>query len=304
MNQIIRRNFEPIFTTPIGKGSIQAESTSTISQRDKSTIWEIEKDMWAHGLWEYVQCQDCWNIDGKYDIFPPHLYQAALLKKTVSQIETILEKNEICCSKCWWNSFPIYWDSYKNDIESRYRFPESFLSTYRDANGMIHGFMDWYIADFDTIYSREFIQYYWDNAQKIKARIEQILQESWEALPKKFLCITALWTDQENGNMFIIYSLLKNFFSYLQATNPYTTWIYESVLWTNTHAIYKACWGVQIDTENLQLGPVENINPNFTSDIFIHPYISESSLKSLTKDLRWFLKTNSYEIEKIVEKRS
>lgn len=287
---------------PGWKGYIEAINPQYIEDRDIHRIWEIEKDMWAQWLWEYVQCTSCGNIDGKYDIYTIENIGYDLIRKTVSEIENILWKPMICCTKCGWESQPIFPEQYREEISSRYSFAESFLSVYRDLNGQIHGFMDGYISNFSTIYKREFEHYYGENSEKVSRRVGELLGINPWDVSSWFVCITALWTDEEHASMFTIYALLKSLCSTVALEHPHINAVYESVLWTNTHAIYHACGWQRIRTDTLDLGWVSNTHEWYVSDIFVHKDAPSQFLHTLWGNLKNFIRWSKGKIEEIVEK--
>lgn len=40
-----------------------------ICEQDLLKIHEIEQDMWAEWIWEYLKCDWCWEIFSKKDIY-------------------------------------------------------------------------------------------------------------------------------------------------------------------------------------------------------------------------------------------
>lgn len=282
------------------KWTIECINPKQVSEEEINQLWILEQDMWAHGLQEYVRCLECWNIDGKHDIYPEEIYGVDVIRKTVFEIERILWM-EICCTKCWWETEHIFSEAYKEDIATRYQFPASFLCVFRDTVWIIQWFMDWYISTFENIYEREFSHYYcnvWKD--KIKTKVEEVL---WVNTPDELLCIPALGVSETSASMFIIYSLMRIFFQEVFSYNPEIIWIYESALWTNTHGIYSACWAQRIGAlvDDIKL---ENIHDWMESDIFVHPHIAIDFLREFWKSLKYFLKKNWAHIKEIVELHS
>jgi hypothetical protein len=220
-----------------GKWWIELLNLHTIDSQDINAIYEIEQDMWARSLWEYIRCNYCSQISWKYDVYPAHIHTKIFLMKTVSEIERILWIH-LCCPCCQsLNVEHIFPKSYWAIIAQRYSEWKSIVTAYRDNTGNLRWFMDAYIWSFELIFSREFLYYYWQgNQEKIREKMEDI---SWIS-QEEFFCITALWTDQSFWNMFIIYSLMRHMFHILVKQDPNITGIYESVLGTNTHWIYSA----------------------------------------------------------------
>lgn len=277
-------------------GYVVTVSWSDISDQEIERLYELERDMWSHGLGQYIRCAICEKISSKSEVFGG--MESCIKNETVSEIERILSlSHPPACPCCSWPTQYVFWEAYKDEIASRYRFPTSFVSLYKDMDHQIHGFMDGYISSIDTIYDREFDYYYshtWKNT--IVWKIETILSQT---LPSELLCIPALWVHQEHASMLVIYHLMKDFFQKVSQYDPELIGIYESVLGTNTHSIYEICWGKRIhswDHETFQ-----NVKEGFEGDIFIHPNIGSFCIETLWESYKNFIRSNIRAMKEILE---
>jgi len=182
--------------------TLNSDDTKHISITDLKKIHEIEQDMWAEWIWEYVKCSQCSQVFWKNDIFW-HL-ERKIYQETVQQIEKIIWLESIKCKKCNSDTDFIWWDTYLNEIKARYYDKESFLTTLRSDSWEIIWFSDGYINDLETIYKREFELYYsniW--LEKIKEMIKEKL--SWN-LPKKFFMHSTTWIEKKYSTLKLLYS--------------------------------------------------------------------------------------------------
>lgn len=272
-------------------------SSNEITNRDLDNLHRIEKDMWAHWLWEYVKCNDCWKVHSKKDIYGKLDLPHRLMLKTVSELEETLGMDKISCPCCSGDTTFIFWDEYKYDILERRFFLNGHLAVLRDIDGEVRWFMDGYIADFEEIYEKEFGRYYWEYSMEIvKTKVEKVL---WRRLSKHLLCPIALWTEQSFWTMQVIYNLIKYYLTEVHNIVGSIDGVYESVLGTNTHAMYDILWWEQVWANEIHLD--DNTHIDFTSDIFVHRDITGQSLKKLEKNLRVFLVRNKARIQEITQ---
>lgn len=279
---------------------IESVNPKLLSKIDLEKIVEIEQDMWSResSIWEYVKCNNCWKIHSKEDIFW-HISNE-IKSLTVKKIESIIDF-DIVCLECNDNVSYIYnRNDYIESIIDRYNNLESNLSICRNKKLEIIWFFDWYKSNFIDIFNREFSKYYsdiWINT------IINILETNfWINLENDLFVSSSLWMEDEYKNLINTYNLMKNFYTNVFQKHWYIDWIYESKLWTNTHAIYEITWAKKIwisDDVNL-FSKVKNINLNSVSDIFIHKKIAETSLKSMNLSAKDFIKKNRINIKEIL----
>lgn len=279
------------------KGNIQTEDTLRLSEKDIIKIWEIEQDGWAHGLWEYRKCNDCWHVHSKQDIHGN--LSRDEYTNTVKQIERLLGYPDILCQICTWNTSEIFWEEYIESIRDRYKNYTSYISTFRDDSWEIQWFLDGYISSFSNIYEKEFSAYYneiWETA--IREHIERLLERN---ITQELLTTNALCLHEKHKSMYIIYNLIKTFYRCIEMEQPNMIWIYESMLWTNTHAIYEALWWKPIWIKDIKTRDNVIWWKDYKSDIFIHENIWETVSNNIESDLKNFLRINSRWIRKIIK---
>ncbi len=281
------------------KKIIQSEDTDNICESDIIRIWEIEQDWWAHGIWEYRKCNDCWHIHSKQDIhgsLPVELYT-----HTVKEIQKILGNLHIPCQLCSGDTSEIFWEEYIQDIMNRYKNYTSFLTTFRDETGEIQWFLDGYISDFDTIYENEFQSYY-GNIWKptVRKLTEKLL---WRSLPDKMLTNSAMCISQQYRSLFVTYDLMKNFYTDLHEKEWNILGIYEASIWSNTHAIYHALGGrsIWISTDPAFSDVIKDTNTDYKSDIGLREDIWAACKDGLGLSLKSFYKQHKGTIKEIIE---
>lgn len=269
------------------QGVIEAVDSKEISESDLLKIHEIEQDMWAWWIWEYVKCEDCLKIFWKEDIY--WNYDKELRSKTVLQIERILWIELIDCPCCSWKTNKLWGLDYIDEIRERYKEELSYLTLYRDNSWEIRWFADWYISSFEKIYKREFSGYYnliW--IDEIRRIIEK---ELWNIIPKELFVWSSIWIEENYRSFFVLFNMIRELFYSIDDSKNNILWIAESELWTNTHSIFQTVWAKWIwmngDKYKNQLW---NKNSKGESDIFIHMNSVEDYKREFSVSIREFLK--------------
>lgn len=280
--------------------SIEIINPWEISQDDLKSIFELERDMWSReaSLWEYVRCRHCKTIHSKEDVYWK-MIERELIIETVSHIERLLWIDMVICPRCNWDTDFLYWKDYEEEIEKRHRW-DSVLAVYREIDSWeVLWFFDWYRGKYAEIFAREFDHYYWEIWEiELKRFIEQSLQIE---LPEYIFLSSALWLHQKQQSIFITYYLMKAFYEEVLRRFWEIDWIYESVLWTNTHAIYEATWAIPVWIPRSNLfEKVSNTNWWRISDIFVHPNVAEQSVRKMSLPVKSFIKENRKTINSIV----
>ena len=264
---------------------IQHWQTSHVSNEQTERIREIEQDMWARWIGEYIQCKDCDHIDGKQEVFSTLCDEIKNL--TVKKIIEVLEISNIECRKCWWETQEIYGKEYLEYIKQRYKSYNSYLTTYQ-SDWEIQGFADWYTATFDEIYSEEFEAYYhkiWK--ETIRKKIEDIL---WlENYQGEYITISSIWLTQNYSNLITFFKLLSQLFQSIPDSLNNIPGIIEVDDSNCLSFIYQKLWAKKLDLSTLW--EVENKNPQHHSSL----YIIDSPIKILkqknTQSIRKILKS-------------
>lgn len=269
---------------------IESIDPKTISEIDLKKIAEIEQDMWARedGIWEYIKCTSCGEIHSKEEVFWHLSNDIKIL--TVAKIEEILKITDIPCISCNSKTEFIYdRNEYIEEIRDRYNNSiESFLTVYRDPKWEIRGFFDWYLDTFDNIYDKEFDYYY---SSIWKKWLKEIIEFNTQIqLPENILLCSALWMEESYKNFFALHDIIKEFFLnifILKWGNVFG--IAESTLGSNTHSIYHSAWAIKTWILSKQ-NSINNKKEWIVSDIFIHPWITNSYINKFWNSPRDFLK--------------
>lgn len=277
--------------------SIESSNPKNISELDLKKIHEIEQDMWAEWIWEYVKCENCLKVFSKRDIFW-HLSQD-ILKETVRKIEQLISLDSIKCTNCNSDAYHLWWDDYLDEIKKRYKDDLVYLTLYRDSSWEIRWFADWYINSFDIIYEREFSNYYnWVWSEAIKKVWETKL---WFPFPKEMFVWSSIWIEEKYRNFFALFNMIKIFFNSFEENKNDILWIAESELWTNTHWIFQTVWAKWIWINKFVYEKsIWNKNINSKSDIFVHPNCVIDYKREFSLTIREFLKKHWKNMKKII----
>ncbi len=268
---------------------IESVDLNNISNNELLQVAEVEKDMWAYGIWEYVKCNNCSKIYSKNDIF---WYLADDIKKeSVTRLEEILAFDSIKCSICSSDTSFIYdVETNKQEIKKRlFQSKASFLTVLRDTkNNDIHGFMDWYISDFETIYEREFKPHYkqvWIN--KIKEAFEYELGSN---IPKELFTISSIWTDEKYKSLSNFLNLIRSFVINIPENYNTNLWLVEFDTWSNIHSIYHVIWFKKITLDSLSKSLIADSSDNYNSDLYFLPNMIKESREKYSQPIREFIK--------------
>jgi len=258
--------------------------TDKLSQKHLENIYEIEQDMWARWIWEFLICNDCNHIHSKDDIVSNLCDQTQ--KLTVKKILNILNIKTIDCKECGWEMSEIYNQEYIQSIKKRYADFKSYLSTYVVWE-QIHGFADSYIANFDEIYSEEF-EYYYENIgrKKTQLEVEKLLWISNYSWP--YITISSVWLTQEYSNLTVFFKLLSHLFQSIPDKLNNIPWMIEVDNSNCLSSIYMKLWAKKLDLSTL--GEVKNKNANHSSSLYI-----------LDNPIKTFKQANTQSIKKILK---
>lgn len=241
-------------------------------------IFNIEQDMWGREewLWEYLKCDSCFKVYSKQDIYghlPKNEYQ-----DTVSELEEREERDIFSCQCCESPLLHSFWkDEYMNEIKTRYANKATLLLMER-GNELI-GFMDGYVASFDTIYNRELSDHYWDLGIEI---VRQMVVDSLgDVMPKEFFSCSSSWTRQKYMNMIHIYNLLQNFYENFPEDMETVTALSELHAWWPYTRIFWSLWAKSIGIREKHGSGIETTNA-YDSDIYVHNRYGETCKKAFS----------------------
>lgn len=277
-------------------GFVEHVNTKEMTEEWIQKIYEIEQDMWAHGLGSYIWCNNCEEISSKQDLYGELDRTIQIL--TVTRIEQLLETGVPDCPSCGSDSTNhIFDENYRDsDITQRYQFDESFLTVYKDTTGEVKGFINAYISDFDTIYTKEFAPFYGEDARSMT--YEGICRVLGDEMPDKILALNNMWAEQWCVSMTLLYHLLKTICQDISQYQPNITWIYDSIIGNKVHSMHRIIWGQRLHiTDHLQ---ENSINMNFPTDIMPHPNAIETTLRNLWDSSFSFFKQHAAAIKSVV----
>lgn len=285
------------------KNSLVIESVDpkTLSSSQLREISEVEKDMWAYGIWEYVICKNCWLIHSKSDIFW-HL-SSEIRTESVTKLEEIIAWDSIRCNNCNSDTEFIY-DVDKNIIEIEKRLFQSKVSfitiLQNQDNWNIYGFMDWYVDDLLKIYERELIFHY---SKVWFERIEKLIKNKiiWD-LPNTFFSFSSVWTHEGFKSFYYIFWLIQKFFNSIPDYYNNFLWITELDSGSNLHWFHNSMWIQKLWLSDCDITKklIENKSSNYNSDLYIQPWVVATYKERYQGSLKDFIKRNRTLIKEVI----
>ncbi len=279
------------------QGYVASIDTSQITPEQIQKIYEIEQDMWSHGLGSYIWCNNCETISSKEDLYG--YLEKTLRMKTVHEIEAVLWNECPDCPSCKSNdTYHVFDEEYRDtSIATRYSFEESFLTVFCDISWEIRGFMNAYVTDFDTIYDKEFEPFYGESTRPIVAKkIQDIIRQD---IPEKMIWVNNIWTEQPYASMTIYYYILKSLCHHLSMEHSDMLWLWDSILWNATNGLYHICWWERLEVDSYLDDSV--INEDFKTDIMLHKNTFADTLDQLWDSPRDFFRKHIWTIKNIVK---
>ena len=271
--------------------SFESINTDRITTEMLDRIFEIEQDMWARWIWEYIQCNSCSKVFSKSDIYWKN-WLIELPRKiqleTVQEIESIIWINELPCPCCSWNTTHKYWETYVNKILERYAHDNSFLSVLRNWNDEIVGFLDWYIWTLEEIFNNEFQDHF---DEKL---IDEICEKYKVHRDTQMLTFWWIGAIEKHKSLKVVLSLMKCFLKSIPKKFEKIPWIFESIINTSTYCTFILMWAQKMQINNSNGLLVSNsINPQYPTDILFHDHMPEqyrTSFSISNKDIVNFLR--------------
>ncbi len=139
--------------------SVTAVDPKSLSDDDIHSLSEVMQDMWADGIWEFVQCSECDHMHSKQDIYE-HLKQEHY-QCTVRAIMWDFEVDNIPCQQCSWSTRPVFGRANIEVVRDRLmNTRKAFLAVARNKRDEIVGFEDAYIGTLESIFDRELETHY------------------------------------------------------------------------------------------------------------------------------------------------
>ena len=231
------------------------QSLQTIHLPDTTLRWlhEIEQDMWARWLGEYLFCSTCQKVFSKSDIFDHWDISQELWAQrfeTVAAIERILW-DVPSCPCCGNNTEHVYGEDHYSTIERRHRNPNSFLTVAQNTQWEIIGLMDWFSAKLLDIYEQEFYAHF-------SAKVLDIIENKfWISPDTQVLTVSSLWMDEKHRDFGVTSDIIKNFTRSLYSKYDFMPVVVESIVASNTYAIFKimgaTAWNIPQDFSEVLL---------------------------------------------------
>jgi hypothetical protein len=201
-------------------------------------MFELEQDMWARWLWEYLICNDCKKVFSKSDIYDWPLWSKQVENfrlETVSEIErniwTIPE-----CPCCNGITKHICGEEHLNKIIGRHWLDESFLTLAFNTQGKIIWLMDWFSASFEEIYRREFYAHFHEELFDI---IEDLF---WISHDTKVLTVSSLWMDDKHKNLWTTRKIVEDVTWSFPSKYDDIPVIVEAIVGSVTYTLFKIMW--------------------------------------------------------------
>lgn len=247
-------------------------------------LFEIEQDMWARGIWEYLNCRKCHKIFSKSDMYDA---QKVMWLDSDVRLETVMQIERVL----WWVPFSpcchtemkhVYEkEIYISDMKKRYMRKESFLTLAKKNQWEVIGFMDWYVASLEEIFDEE-LRFHFS-----RDTLYEIMKEFWLDRKQKLLTVSSIWTDDKNKSLLTIFKLLKSFFDWLDDSYDDLSGLVESIVWSTTYCIFNIMWAQKfyMPSKPSLLLPT-TVNTDFETDILFQENVVKSYKQAFNIRLR------------------
>lgn len=214
----------------------------TLNSNDFARLNEVMQDMWADGIREFVQCEDCSKMHSKKDIFG-HLDKKSY-SMTVRQIMGDFEIDTLSCNDCWWKVRFVFGKDNMDVIRERLtKTRRSFLTVWFNENDEVVGFEDAYVDTLEGIFQREFESHYRSiGLGEIRRRIHSVLTY----MPQEFLVLSNIWLLDQYRSFQNIFRILSQFFRSFPPDSENYVWITEIDEENMLHKISQVFWWVSL----------------------------------------------------------
>ncbi len=240
----------------------------TLRDEDFQSLNEVTQDMWADGIWEFVQCEECWHMHSKKDIFW-HL-KSESYSLTVRKLMGDFEVDNIHCQVCSWKTKFVYGRGNTDVIKNRLtETQKAFLVIGRNEKDQIVWFEDAYIDTLTGIFNREFETHYrliW--VPEICNRISQALWYN----PKELLVLSNIWLLDRYRSFQNIFQILSRFSQTMWKDYDSVAGFTEIDEWNSLHKISSSLGGISL---GIRQDPniwskITNIWRNYKSDLIVY----------------------------------
>lgn len=276
--------------------NVRSVDPKSLKESDFKRLQEVSQDLWAYGIWEFVQCEKCHTMHSKQDIFW-HL-EKERYDETVEKIMKILEIDKIYCTSCWWLTKEVYGNTHIDSIRERLLTLNSHIVIAENEKNEIVWYMDGYLDSIEWIFYREYYSHYqniW--VEFIKNKVHKILGYT----PEKILWYSWVWLIEKYSNFYNIFSLMKEFYYTVESIPPYTPALTVIDQNNNFWDLFDYMWyraiGIQKNSELSQ--KVSNIARNYKSELIVFEKPIHDYRNRFWKIwIKWFLKIFSKQNKK------
>ena len=248
--------------------------TDEIDTKMIHSLHEVTQDMWADGIWEFVQCEDCGKMHSKKDIFwslPKHEYE-----KTVQELLGSHGPTNLSCQDCSGRTRFVYGDENLWVIEERLlRTKRSFLVVERNHAGKIVGYEDAYVSDLEDIFRREFLTHYGEiGFPVIRERVESLL---WKIKMDEFLVLSDIGFLTSYRNFTNLFKVLSRIAQIMPPDTYKYPWFTELDEENSLYKISEALGGKSLwIRKDPVLGPkITNVSGSYKSDLIVYERVAE-----------------------------
>lgn len=262
---------------------IESVNPKTLTKNELLQIAQVEKDMWASWIWEYVQCNNCWEIHSKSDIFW-HLSKE-IRTDAVVRLEEIFLWDSINCQECWSRNTKFMFDVSDNVkiISARYNSSvDSFLSLMYDNAWNIIWLSDWYIDRFALIFHRELSMYYWQNT------LQKIFENDLFNDSDNYFCWASVWIIEKNRHFINLYELIKQMFISINPEYDDLIWFAETADEWFMNKLCTKLWSIKLEWLENEL--YLNKNDNCESGLYYQQWMIAKYKDSFVWNYRSFIK--------------
>ena len=270
--------------------TIESFNPHNLTDIEFQDILEVNQDMWARWLGEFLECKNCNHISSKADIFldPKYNLWVYQYKQSVKQIMKDLSCTSFDCPHCKNPMDEIYGTDYLHEIKSRLLDNESYLTLCK-FNNKIVWYMDFFSTSLENAYEKDLKRHYnsvWFD--EIKKRVTNIL---WYT-PVEVFCFTSIWLLENHNSFFSVFQLLNISLQSVPDEYNYRPGITEISKNTNLHPIYTLMTGKSLgiaDDPTLSW-KIGNKQSWYLSDVMIFAHPVETFKTKFSIGIRQFLK--------------
>ena len=287
-------SFMNTFSSRINVTKVDPKS---LSWDDIASLAEVTQDMWADGIWEFVQCEECGHMHSKKDIFwwlIPQIYSL-----TVRKLMGDFEIDTLSCHKCSGDVRFVYGKANIEVIRDRLlKTKESFLVVASHEKWDIVWYEDAYIWSLEDIFYREFETHYrYVGVEEIRKRIFNVLGFS----PDELLVLSDIWLLGKYRNFQNLFQILSKFSRSIPPENDKIPGFTELDKENSLYKISQSLWWISLwIDQDIQLGnKISNIWKGYKSDLIVYHRVAEIYRKNFSEwTARWLVSLMRWKVAK------